>query len=208
MKKKSLALMMAVMLLFGVVVGGTVAWLSATSLEVKNTFTVGNIEILLNEKDIDGDSDETDNVTVNDVTRDRANKYKLIPGSSYEKDPKVTVKANSEDCWVFVKIEKSANFDTFMTYTMTTTGWTALPDVDGVYYRKVTTSAVDQDFDVLDGNIVTVPNTVTKANMDTLYTDGVIDTNKLPTLTFTAYAVQYHATNIADAATAWTIANT
>ena len=41
MKKKTLALLSAV-LLMGAVIGGTLAWFTDTTEEVKNTFTVGN----------------------------------------------------------------------------------------------------------------------------------------------------------------------
>ncbi|MBQ7343797.1 MAG: hypothetical protein IJW53_03415 [Clostridia bacterium] len=185
MKKKITITIICAVLSCVCLIGTTFAWLVDKTDSVTNTFTVGNVDIELT---------ESENLDL-----------KMVPGNTITKDPKVTVLKNSEDCWVFVKIEESANFDTFMTYTMTTTGWTALPDVDGVYYREVAADDEDQPFDILDGNIVTVPNTVTKANMDTLYTSGAIDTNKLPTLTFTAYAVQQEGVD--DAATAWTIAN-
>ena len=75
----------------------------------------------------------------------------------------------------------------------------------GVYYREVAASDTDQSFDVIGyesgepatftANKVLVKNTVTKAMMDEFDTDNngtLSDTEKaaLPTLTFTAYAVQ------------------
>ena len=155
-------------------VGGTIAWLTATTAPVTNTFTVGDINIELKE------------TTTN---------YKMVPGNTIAKDPKVTVKANSEACWLFVKIEKSTNLSDFITYTVAE-GWTALTGVDGVYYREVNaTDAAGVTFSVLKDDRVTVKDTVTKTMMNAL-TDAT-----RPTLTFTAYAVQKD--NIADAATAW-----
>ena len=91
-------------------VGGTIAWLTAQTEAVTNTFTVGNINIELAET-----TGET---------------YKMVPGNTIAKNPTVTVKANSEACWLFVKIEESTNLTNFISYTVDS-GWTKLQD--GVY---------------------------------------------------------------------------
>lgn len=176
MKKKIALSIAAIALVICCAVGGTLAWLTDKTGPVTNTFTVGNIDITLA---------ESENLDL-----------KMVPGNTITKDPKVTVEGGSEDCWLFVKVEKSANFDTFMTYAIAS-GWTALTGVDGVYYREVAASDNDQAFAVLADDQVTVKDTVTKAMMDNLTSSGAT----LPTLTFTAYAVQKD--NIADEATAW-----
>lgn len=173
MKKKTMATVLALVLILAVAVGGAVAWLIDTTTPVKNTFTVGDINITLKES---------------------AANYKMVPGKTIAKDPTVTVKANSEACWLFVKVEKSANFDDFLTYTMAD-DWTALEGVGGVYYRAVAATTADTAFTVLEDNQVTVKTDVTKAQLNAL-TDET-----LPTLTFTAYAVQQD--NITTAAAAW-----
>ena len=170
MKKKSLALVLALAMIVVCVVGGTLAWLIATTPEVKNTFTAGDINITLA---------ESENLDL-----------KMIPGYTIAKDPKVTVKAGSEKCYLFVKVDKSANFDTFMTYDMAD-GWTALDGVNGVYYRVVDTAGMGTPYSVLANDQVTVKDTVTKADMNALKADGAIQ----PTLTFTAYACQYNSSN-------------
>lgn len=172
MKKKTLALVLALTLLVAGVVGGTLAWLTDRTAEVKNTFTVGDINIGLTETTTD---------------------YKMVPGNTIAKDPTVTVKANSEACWLFVKVTKSENLDTFITYAIAE-GWTALPGVDGVYYREVPAPAADQTFSVLADNAVTVKDTVTK---EMLTADGFTN----PTLTFKAYAIQKD--HFTTAAAAW-----
>lgn len=53
MKKKTLALVLALTLLVAGVVGGTLAWLTDQTAEVKNTFTVGDINIGLTETTTD-----------------------------------------------------------------------------------------------------------------------------------------------------------
>lgn len=169
MKKKTLALVLALTLLVAGVVGGTLAWLTDQTAEVKNTFTVGDINIDLTETTTD---------------------YKMVPGNTIAKDPTVTVKANSEACWLFVKVTESENLNNFITYTIAN-GWTKLQD--GVYYREVPASAADQTFSVLAGNTVTVKSDVTKTMLETAKTDA-------PTLTFQAYAIQRDHFATADAA--------
>ena len=95
---KALALTLAVMLVIGCAVGGTLAWLTDKTDAVQNTFTTSDVDIKLEETT--GDS------------------YKMVPGNTITKDPKVTVVAGSEKAYVFVKLEKSNNFDDFMTYTV------------------------------------------------------------------------------------------
>lgn len=125
----------------------------------------------------------------------------MVPGNTIAKDPKVTVKANSEACWLFVKVEKSSNFDSFMTYEMAN-GWT---QGDGtkipanVFYREVAATTAATDFSVLKDNSVLVKDSVTKTMLN-----GLGETT-FPTLTFTAYAVQKD--NVATATDAWAKAN-
>lgn len=177
MKKKVLSIV-AVVLVLCCAIGGTLAWLTDKTGPVVNTFTVGDINIELA---------ESENLDL-----------KMVPGNTITKDPKVTVKANSEACWLFVKVEKSSNFDNFMTYEMAD-GWTALPSVAGVYYREVAATTAATEFSVLKDNSVLVKNSVTKTMLN-----GLGETT-FPTLTFTAYAVQKD--NVNSAADAWTKAN-
>ena len=155
---------------------GAIAWLTDQTQEVKNTFTVGNIDIDLAET---------------------ADDFKMVPGNDIAKDPVVTVKAGSEDCWLFVKIDESANLADFIAYEVAD-GWTALEGEDGVYYREVAAAEEDVAFSVLAGDTVHVLDTVTKEQMDALTQETY------PTLAFTAYAVQ--KANLADAAAAWAAA--
>ena len=137
MKKKSLALLMAVVMLFGVTVGGTLAWLMTESQTVTNTFTVGDINI---------DLYETDDAGV----KTQANEYQLVPGNKYKKDPKVEVLTTTNvDCYLFVKFVENDAAKTYLNYESTLTaanGWTKLTDTvpgedDDVWYRMVPTTA-------------------------------------------------------------------
>ena len=177
MRKKIISIAVAACLLF-CAVGGTIAWLKTQTKPVVNTFTAGDINITL---------EETERT------------YKMVPGTPIPKDPKVIVNADSEDCWLFVKVEKSDDFDNFMICTLAG-GWTELPSAPGVYYREVKTSDTVQEFSVLANDQVSVKNTVTKVMLNVLTEDSY------PTLTFTAYAVQQAGFD--DAVAAWAEAQT
>lgn len=212
MKKKTLAIVLAITAIVGLTIGGTLAWLTDKTQDVTNTFTVGNIDITLTETDADEDAD-ADN-----------NSYKMVPGNVISKDPTVTVKAGSETCWLFVKVEETGGnvivngvdktFDDFITYSVNEK-WTRLETTNetSVYYREVddlTTATEDAVFSVIGyskedntwvADSVLVNTTVTKEMMDALEADGAV----LPKLVFTAYAVQKD--NIATAQAAWAEVN-
>lgn len=166
--------LLALVLVIGCVAGGTVAWLVAKTDPVVNTFTYGNIDITL--------------------TETTGTSYKIIPGTDITKNPKVTVKGGSEACWLFVKVEESGTFVADKVTYAIDNGWTPLEGEKGVYYREVAAVTADTDFSVLEGNKITVKDTLTKGDIK-----DIAATN--PTLKITAYAVQQE--NIADAKTAW-----
>ena len=175
--------MLSAALIVCATVAGTLAWLTDKTEPVVNTFTVGDINITLT---------ESENLDL-----------KMVPGQSIKKDPKVTVKAGSEACWLFVKVVRSENFKDFMTYDKAD-GWTLLKTEGNteVYYREVAATTAHTDIYVLKDNKVTVRDTVTKTMLEGVKNaeDGTPNENA-PTLTFTAYAVQMDGIN--DAATAW-----
>ena len=187
--KKVLAMLLAVLMIVTATVAGTVAWLQVETTNVVNTFTDSDINITL---------DET---TTN---------YQMVPGNDIAKNPKVTVAAGSEACWLFVEITKSANYDQYLEEYVIADGWSSLEGVPGVYYRD---AEAGNEFAVLKDNKVTVKTSVTKAMMDAI--DGVVADDAAegaaaaevalrPTLTFKAYAVQ--KANVDTVAEAWNIA--
>ncbi len=105
--RKVLLLTLCAVLLVSATVMGTLAYLTDDDA-VTNTFTVGNVAIVLDEEDTDGS--KTDVTTQG---RDKANAYKLIPGSSYKKDPMVTVLKDSENAYIrmIVTIDKKEELD-------------------------------------------------------------------------------------------------
>ena len=171
--KKTLLTIVLTVLICCTVMGTTLALLVDKTNTIENTFTVGDINITLT---------ETANLDL-----------KMVPGKTITKDPKVTVKAGSEACWLFVQIKETNNTYTengntksFMTYAQAE-GWTLVPGETDLYYREVGTVGqvlnADAEFFVLNGNSVTVKTDVTKEALQTAKTSA-------PTLAFTAFAVQ------------------
>lgn len=213
--KKIIVTLLAVVMLIGCTIGGTLAWLSATSGTVTNTFTVGDVNIELKEHDLkaDGTLDTSSEVT-------EENTYKIVPGDAQPKDPFVRVEKNSEDSWIFVQVKEVHNVVTgntdatkYVTWEIAD-GWTQLGTTENgvsTYYRTTnyTTATTDTTYYVLKGDkdnangIVTYDSNLTKANLD-----DVADDTK-PQLIFKAFAVQEEAAGTyTDAATgaaaAWT----
>lgn len=98
MKKKTLLIAVAAIVLAVVsACSVTLAWLTADSDEVTNTFTVGNITIELKEHEFANGELTTTEVATN-------NTYKVVPGATEKKDPFVKVKKGSEACYVYAKV--------------------------------------------------------------------------------------------------------
>ena len=158
-------------------VGGTAAWLAAKSDPIASTFTFGDINITLTETD-------------------HQEQIKIIPGVDIPKDLKVTVQADSVDCWLFVKVEKTGTFvPDKVTYAIAD-DWIqgdGSPIPEDVYYRQANGATTDSEFPILKGNKITVSDALTKEDIQSIVTN--------PTLTFTAYAVQKEGIN--TAADAW-----
>ena len=146
---------------------GTLAYLQAKTESITNTFTVGaNVSITLTET-TGGD-------------------YKIMPGQKAAKDPVLAVGANSEDCWVFVAVDESADVDTYVTYAMAD-GWTQVAATnDGLrtVYGRSAAQTKNASLQILagEGDGALAKGVVTYKNVDAV--TGTV------TLTFTGYAIQ------------------
>ena len=212
MKKATtiLALLLCVVLLIGASVAGTLAFLTSRST-VTNTFTVGKVNL--------GDDGEAglDEAKVNEygeklnasdgvwkegetlAARVTSNEYKLIPGHTYTKDPTVHVGANSEACWLFVKVDNGiAAIEAATTtgadpytkiaeqITGTQYGWTKLDGEENIYYKEAAKTGDDGvDYPVF-GNF----RLATNADVS-----GYANAN----ITVTAYAIQKDGLTVTDA---------
>lgn len=204
---KVLTVVLVAALIVCCVVGGTVAWLTAESAPVINTFTYGDINITLEETDMKPVGANGAPVTGGEDVDHYEKEFKMLPGGKLTKDPTITVVAGSEACWLFVELVESENFDEYLSYSMAE-GWIQLDaaNAPGVWYREVDASAQEQDFTVIKDNIVTVKETVTKEMLNAL--DIGVESPNYPTLTVTAYAVQYdmEIEAINTAVEAWALA--
>ena len=186
--KKVILLVACAALLVGASVMGTLAYLKAETGPITNTMTVGKVAITLDEAKVtlDGVVDGTARVTENE--------YKLVPGQSYTKDPQIHVAADSEECYVFVKvvneiaaIEKQDG--NTIAEQLADNGWIRMGD-SNVYYKEAPVAA---------GTTVDVFASFAIAN-DVANLSSYAD----KTITITAYAVQ--SAGFDDAEAAWAAA--
>lgn len=195
--KKLTVLLLALVLLIGCTIGGTLAWLMDTSNTVTNTFTVGDIAIELKEHTlVNGTLSNTE------ATANVEDTYKIVPGTEQPKDPFVRFTENSEACWLFVKIEEENNTVANKNYKYVTynvdSAWTPLTGETGVYYMDLTSAGITAGTvkNILADKKVTYDESLTKEELAAAATAN-------PQLIFTAYAVQKEAAE--TAATAWAL---
>ena len=165
---------------------GTMAFLTSTD-EVNNTFTVGKVAITLDEAKVN-----TDGTAVEGAARVDNNQYKLIPGHTYIKDPTVHVDKDSEESYLFIKVENSISDlektgNTTIAAQMDANGWKLVTGETNVYYYKTTVNANDN---------IKVFESFTLAD-----NAAVASVTKDDAIKITAYAVQ--ADGMTDAANAW-----
>ena len=103
MKKKLLALILSVAVVASIAAAGTLAYLTATTDDVVNTFTVGDIALDLKEHVVDNEGNLTEEPTIEQIYA------RVLPGEVLNKDPFVTVEEGSEDCFVYVCVDNKLN---------------------------------------------------------------------------------------------------
>ena len=213
MKKglKVLVVLLCAVMLVAASVMGTLAYLTSQD-SVKNTFTVGNVTIALDEYVVDPETGKKGNelVTADANGNKGMQNLKLVPGREVEKHPFITVKGNSESCWLFVKVENGlvnyeANGVTTVAKQLETNGWVPLAGVADVYYYEniVPASTEDQDFNVFT-SVKIADNAESVAGWADIAANGNI--------VVTAYAIQSEgfdlkANDADNAADAWAALN-
>lgn len=200
---KVMSLVLAFVLVVGASVAGTLAWLTAKTPTVTNTFTSAELfdnpddQFTLWEhkaKDDDGDGV----YTLDTSSEVRSNSYSILPGVNIPKDPTVDVVGLEEHAYLYIKV--TSTLPTGLRYTIDSDNWTALSGYDGVYVYSGSnaennivkaTNAAPETFEatILTGNQIMVADNYSGTS------DGI-------TLSFDAYMVQ--ATGNGDsAADAW-----
>lgn len=206
-KSKPLILALCVILLIAVTIAGTVAFLTDEDTVV-NTFTVGKVDLRLDEAIVDEDGNPGTGRT------EEGNQYHLVPGKTYVKDPTVTVLKGSEESYVRMLVtvncydELTALFgDPFLPEQFVegwdSTVWVSTQAIDlddaantATYeFRYFETVEPTQDADVtLDAlfDAIVVPETLTGEQLATIATLNI---------TIEAHAIQ--ASGFANADEAW-----
>lgn len=179
---------------------GTLAWLTAKTEAVTNTFTVGDVAIKL----VEHEYSTTNTATITETENGTQN-YPLIPGTTYAKDPTVSVEGSTTvDCWLFVKFEEINNPSTYLTYTsslnVSDEGWTKLEGEEDVWYREVKTTDTTKSWKLLKDDKVEVKDNIVKAGV----TAGTGEVNMpastaQPQLKYTAYAAQKDNLTVTEA---------
>jgi len=211
--RKALVMVCMMALVACISVAATIAYFT-DSESVTNTFTVGNVAITMDEKNTDGK--DAAGVANANLVRDTANKYHLVPGVTYEKDPTIHVAENSEDCWLFVKVENGiADIETTdgaktIAAQMTDNGWTAVQGATNIYaYKDIVGNGEGKLNKVVVFRTFTIDgvNTVNVEDGKTAPT-GKYDIAQYAneTVTVTAYAIQ--AAGFENSADAWTALKT
>ena len=206
--KKKLMTVLALVLVVAMSVAGTYAYLTSAD-KVVNTFTVGNVQIKLDEAKANADG-----TLVPNADRVKANSYKLLPGHKYNKDPMVTVLKGSESSYVkmTVTFSNAAELDAIFApdggADMTSifngydsANWIYMGNTEDTvantrtyefwYKETVAAPTADVALDPLFDSI-TVPGTIDNDQLATI---------KGMTITVNAYAIQADGFN--DAADAW-----
>lgn len=199
---KSLALMVSLIVMLGLAVGVTLAWLMDSTGPITNTFSPSNIKITLYETNAE---------------------FKMVPGHTINKDPVVKLHKGSEPCYLFIEVKEKDAYSSALdgassTYTFggliaysIDSNWEQLVDSNGntfpyIYYRVVDEyTAEDKDYSILTSSSYTFKEStyswsenqvLTKPEV-TKETLSAIDKNNGPAntpleLTFKAYAFQLY----------------
>lgn len=199
---KVMTLVLAFVLVIGASVAGTLAWLTAKTETVTNTFT--SAELLSDDGSFTlwehkAEDDNGDGVyTLDNSAKVTSNSYSILPGVTIPKDPTVDVVGLEEHAYLYIKV--TSTLPTGLTYAIDSANWTALPGYDGVYVYSG---------EYAENNIIKATNAAKKSFTATILTGNQIvvasnyaDTSDNITLSFEAYMVQ--ATGNGDnAAAAW-----
>lgn len=191
MYKAMLLVLCAVLLVAGSVMG-TLAYLQAED-KVTNTFTVGKVEIMLQEYALKENGKQVEPKE----PVDKLENIKLVPNRKIEKNPFITLKANSEACYLFVKIENNIPAE-YGEINWTAGEWTLIDTANKVYAYAgnlasegvIPSSNADQKVDVF--KTFTCMSDIKKYSSNT---DLTID--------ITAYAVQAEGFEEGGAKKAW-----
>lgn len=206
-KKRKITAVAAFALIVFSYVLTTIAWLTMQTGEVTNTFTVGDVDIELQEHEIDNNTHGLSNIlyTQGNIEIDKVNKginYYYVPGLTMKKDPTVVVQGGSAACWLFIKIVPATNhfsgddensiiqWEIDDTKDTNDSAWKQVPDTKYYWYRKVdaATASAGVSYNVLKNNSVRINDIFSEEQFESIkYTPrlyiraGAIQSDNIPT---------------------------
>ena len=200
MKKKiltALTLTVCAALLVAGSIFGTVAYLTS-QVGVTNVFTFGRVAIDMTESLVDANGKA---ITGTNAARVRTNNYKMVPGKTYDKDPVIEILQNSENLYLFVKVDNQlTTYETkdsgkTIADQLAKNGWVALDaNHPGVYVYVVNkaTAATTAEYNYIVTYNPSGTNKIPVFEKFTAATDfgNSTSTIKDMSIVITAYAVQ------------------
>lgn len=185
---------------------GTLAYLTSQETVV-NTFTVGKVNIALDEAAVNADG------TLNGTARVKENSYHLVPGQTYVKDPTITVQAGSEAAYVrvLVSINCASQFDAIYAPNQAdlTKIFNGYDDSNWVYkaaIRDNVKNTVTYEFRYKEIVAKAVTDTKLDALFDSITVPGTFDSEDMESIKDLKIIVIGHAiqaTGFANEDTAW-----
>jgi len=196
MKKKIVLGLTALILVVGLTIGGTLAFMQSKTAQIVNTFTVGSVHLSLAEYATYTPATSSSSA----ITTAYEDAKQLTPGTVIAKTPILTVAAGSEECFVKAKIEIPAALQALITagkitINNNTTDWSTI-DTNGIVYYNGTV-AKSATATVLPAlfTTVTINSNVTNEDLETI----ALEANRQ--IKVTGYAIQ--KATFADATAAW-----
>lgn len=170
--KKTLTILATLALVAAISIGGTLAYLTAKTDAVTNTFTFGNMSLTLDE------TYEKDS--------------KIYPGAKIAKTPVVSVGAKSEPCYVYAKIDNG--FGTYAKLDISD-DWSLVSGTTNIYrYKDVVDNSASDTAEALTALFTTVTidgESVTTENIEDVAGSKIV---------IDAFAYQANGTADTDAA--------
>ena len=191
----------------------TMAYL-LSSAKVSNVFTIGNVKIEMFESPVTPEGEYVDGFEEGDRKTADTNSYRLVPGSTYTKDPTIYIKQGSEPSLLFAKIKNQitnlevdpADPDTMtMREQMEKNGWIRIgkgQQGDWIYLFTGSDTPIEKNITSIDyfNNLVKVVPYATEEVAVDLFQNFTLSDNcnlhedysQAPSfeVTITAYAIQ------------------
>ncbi len=165
--KKPLLIVVAMALVCVVAIAGTLAYLTAQTSAVTNTFTaaglIENTDFKLTEsKANESEEDGVGHYVLDEDDQVVGNNYTVVPGVDLPKDPRVTITGGKLEQNAYLFIEVVDSTPATLTYDITS-DWIEITDAVGnnggqiyAYNSEVSPAAADQVFFIIEDNTVVV----------------------------------------------------